>query len=70
MQQVLSTIQTRQMLLKIMVISDQNELKYHSSTKTNITYEYTKSKTKLGELIEWPWEQLDKLIANNIIKEI
>lgn len=58
------------MRLNLKVLSDGNELKYHSNTNTTITYEYTKSKTKLGKLIEWSWEQLDKLIYNNIIKEI
>lgn len=58
------------MLLNLKVLSDGNELKYHSTTKTHTVYQYTKSETKKDQLIKWTSEEISKLIANNIIKEI
>gem|GEM_PF-7090082 len=58
------------LLNKLKVISDNNELQYHSSTKTQNVYVYTKSQTKKDQLIAFTKEELDKLISNNIIAQI
>lgn len=58
------------MLLKIMIVSDKNELEYCNKIKDHFIYRYTLSATKKNNLIGWTQTELDKLIANNIIKEI
>lgn len=55
---------------RIIIISDDNELQYHSATKTHYTYQYIKSQTKKNQFIAWTETEISKLIANNIIKEI
>lgn len=56
--------------LKIKVNSDDNELEFQNIVLKSNVYKYTKSVTKLNSLIAWTDEELTKLIANNIIKEI
>ena len=58
-----------------MVISDGNELQYElpvpSKIKpTHFYYKYVISKSKLGQLIGWTEQELEKLISNKIIKKI
>lgn len=53
---------------KILICSDKNELEYCNKIKDHFIFRYTLSKTKLNNLIGWTQIELDKLIANNIIK--
>jgi|WorMetDrversion2_6_1045231.scaffolds.fasta_scaffold481001_2 hypothetical protein len=58
---------------KIKIISDGNELEYQSSIidkkkPTHLIYKYTKSITKLGELMGWSEFEIEKLLENKLIE--
>lgn len=59
---------------KIKIISDGNELEYQNSItpdkkKANhLIYKYTKSETKLGQLMGWTEFEIDKLLENKLIE--
>ena len=50
---------------KIIIQSDKNELKFVGEKKGIFTYEYVKSKTKKGMLLELNEQDLLKLISTN-----
>lgn len=58
---------------KLRIISDGNELEYQSSIidkkkPTHLIYKYTKSITKLGELMGWSEFEIEKLLENKLIE--
>lgn len=53
---------------KITILSDSNELTLKSNIKDILTYQYTKSETKLNQLLILTKEQLDKMIRMDIVK--
>ena len=59
--------------LKIRIISDGNELEYQSSIidkkkPTHLIYKYSKSITKLGQLMGWTEFEIEKLLENKLIE--
>jgi len=58
---------------KIKIISDGNELEYQSSIidkkkPTHLIYKYSKSITKLGEIMGWSEFEIEKLLENKLIE--
>ena len=62
--------------IKIEIVSDNNELQFQEvltpikTKEKHYVYKYTKSVSKLGNLIGWTELELEKLLKNNIIKAI
>jgi len=62
--------------IKIEIVSDNNELQFQEvltpirTKEKHYVYKYTKSKSKLNNLIGWTELELEKLLKNNIIKAI
>lgn len=51
--------------VRIVVLSDGNELEYRHHNGDAVVYQYTKSNTKLGAMVSFSWENLDKFVYRN-----